>query len=107
MLAHEQFVATRDEDHLALAAACAAGVGLCTIVGIEGAFSRRLGAQLAVLPSGETVGSLSDGCLERQLASDLASCEKPQVVRYGKGSGKIDVKASSNVTVKGSKILNN
>ncbi|MBH1944941.1 XdhC family protein [Erythrobacter sp. YJ-T3-07] len=79
-----------DADHAAIAAACGEGVGLCTIVGIEGAFSRRLGAQLAVLPSGGTVGSLSDGCLERQLASNLASCEGPHIVRYGKGSGKID-----------------
>ena len=77
-------------DHEALYVARKDGVGLCTIVGIEGGFSRRLGAQLAVLPSGETVGSLSDGCLERQLASDLARCEAPRVVRYGRGSSKID-----------------
>jgi len=77
-------------DHAALAAARAHGAGLCTIVGIEGGFSRRLGAQMAVLPSGRTVGSLSDGCLERQLASDLLSCEAPRVMRYGKGSSNID-----------------
>jgi len=77
-------------DHAALNAARVDGVGLCTIVGIEGGFSRRLGAQMAVLPSGETVGSLSDGCLERQLASDLAQCDGPRVVRYGRGSSKID-----------------
>ena len=79
-----------DVDHAALCAARAPGVALCTIVGIEGSFSRRLGAQLAVTPSGLTVGSLSDGCLEAQLASDVASLEAPQVKRYGSGSATID-----------------
>ncbi len=62
---------TLAEDHAALAAATGAGVGLCTIVGIEGGFSRRLGAQLAILPDSSTIGSLADGCLEAQLAADL------------------------------------
>ena len=77
-------------DHAALAAACAPGVGLCTIVGIEGSFSRRRGAQLAVLPDSSTVGSLADGCLEAQLASDLRRLKKPEVMRYGHGSPQID-----------------
>ena len=80
----------QDEDHRALAAACEPGVGLCTIVGIEGSFSRRLGAQLAVRGDGTTVGSLADGCLEAQLASDIREITEPLVVRYGAGSGKID-----------------
>ena len=80
----------RDEDHLALAAACRPGVGLCTIVGIEGSFSRRLGAQLAVLPDGSTVGDLADGCLESQLATDIAQSASKRVVRYGRGSSTID-----------------
>ena len=80
----------RDEDHIALAAACRPGVGLCTVVGIEGSFSRRLGAQLAVLPDGSTVGDLADSCLESQLAADVARCAEPRVVRYGRGSSKID-----------------
>ena len=78
------------EDHAALAAAARAGVGLCTIVGIEGGFSRRLGAQLAVLPDGSTIGSLADGCLEAQLAADIGQLEEPRVIRYGRGSGKVD-----------------
>lgn len=82
--------AASDADHAALRAACVPGVALCTIVGIEGSFSRRLGAQLAVMPDGRTVGSLSDGCLEAQLASDVASLEASQVDRYGDGSTKID-----------------
>mgnify|MGYP003113317950 CR=1 FL=1 len=79
-----------DEDHNALAAACEPGVALCTIVGIEGSFSRRLGAQLAVLPDGSTVGSLSDNCLEQQLAADCAGASGPFVFRYGRGSSLID-----------------
>ena len=79
-----------DEDQIALAAARSPGVGLCTIVGIDGTFSRRLGAQLAVLPDGSVVGSLSDGCLERQLATDCRALSEPTVRRYGAGSPIVD-----------------
>ena len=78
------------DEHAALLACCEPGVALCTIVGIEGSFSRRLGAQLAVHPSGEVAGSLADGCLERQLASDALAATEPVVKRYGKGSAQID-----------------
>lgn len=77
-------------DHAALIAACAPGVALCTIVGIEGSFSRRLGAQLAVLPDGSVIGSLSDGCLERQLATDVRDASGPVTRRYGQGGDAID-----------------
>lgn len=90
MLADFSTDAVCDEDHTALAAACQPGVGLSTIVGIEGSFSRRLGAQLAVLPGGSTVGDLADGCLERQLATDMARYAGKRVVRYGRGSSMID-----------------
>lgn len=76
-------------DHAALIAA-AHGAGLCTIVGVEGGFSRRLGSQLAVLPGGEIIGSLADGCLEQQLRRDLKALKVPRVIRYGKGSPLID-----------------
>ena len=79
-----------DEDHLALLAAAMEGGALCTIVGIEGSFSRRLGAQLAILPDGTIVGTLADGCLERQLASDCRQTKAAIVKRYGRGSGTID-----------------
>ena len=78
------------DDRSALRAACEPGVGLCTIVGIEGSFSRRLGAQLAVAPNGTITGSLADGCLERQLASEVASAKGPVVKRFGAGSELID-----------------
>jgi len=90
MLAERTIHRGVDEDHAALVAACEPGVGLCTIVGIEGSFSRRLGAQLAVRPDGTTVGSLSDGCLEAQLASDVRTQTSKRVIRYGSGSAMVD-----------------
>jgi xanthine dehydrogenase accessory factor len=83
-------VTTWADDRAALRAACADGVGLCTIVGIEGSFSRRLGAQLAVHPDGTITGSLADGCLEKQLASEVAEAGAPVVKRFGAGSELID-----------------
>lgn len=77
------------DDRAALRAACRPGTGLCTIIGIEGSYSRRLGAQLAVGPDGEMTGSLADGCLERQLASELRQGVLA-VRRYGAGSAQID-----------------
>ncbi len=81
---------TWSDDRSALRAACEPGVGLCTIVGIEGSFSRRLGAQLAVHPGGAITGSLADGCLEKQLASEVAAASRPVVKRFGAGSDLID-----------------
>jgi xanthine dehydrogenase accessory factor len=78
------------DDRAALRAACEPGVGLCTVVGIEGSFSRRLGAQLAVHPDGTITGSLADGCLEKQLASEIADAAGPVVRRFGAGSELID-----------------
>lgn len=78
------------DDRSALRAACEPGVGLCTIVGIDGSFSRRLGAQLAVHRDGTITGSLADGCLEKQLASEIAAASAPVVKRFGAGSELID-----------------
>jgi xanthine dehydrogenase accessory factor len=50
-----------EEDQAALRFAAAHGTALCTIVGFDGSFSRRLGAQLAIQFDGRTVGSLADG----------------------------------------------
>jgi len=73
-----------------LRAAREQGVGLCTVVGIEGSFSRRAGAQLAVGPDGTLTGSLADGCLEKQLASEIAAASGPVTRRFGAGSELID-----------------
>ncbi|MCX7677373.1 MAG: XdhC family protein [Alteraurantiacibacter sp.] len=78
------------DDRAALAAACVAGTGLCTIVGIDGSFSRRLGAQLAVAADGKVIGSLADGCLERQLAAEVLAGGERRVMRFGAGSPLID-----------------
>jgi len=77
-------------DAAALHAAGTGGMALCTLVGIEGSFSRRIGAQIAVAPDGRTIGSLSDGCLERQLAADAAATDVPILRRYGRGSPLVD-----------------
>ena len=80
MPAQSQTRAACADDRAALRAARQDGVGLCTIVGIEGSFSRRLGAQLAVHPDGAITGSLADGCLEQQLASEIRDTSgKPAV----------------------------
>ena len=59
------------------------GAALCTIVSIEGSFSRRLGAQLAIGSDGRITGSLSDGCLERELANQARQlrASAPKVLR--------------------------
>lgn len=81
-------------DQAALLASAASGMPLCTLVGIEGSFSRRVGAQIAIAPDGGAIGSLSDGCLERQIASDthaiLVAGSGPTLLRYGRGSPLID-----------------
>ena len=80
-------------DHAALRAACEDDAGLCTIVAIDGSFSRRLGAQLAISKQGDIVGSLSDGCLEQELVTRMARARQdgqPVVQRYGSGSDIID-----------------
>lgn len=77
-------------DHAALVAAAQGDAALCTVVRIDGGFSRRVGAQLAVRRDGSVVGSLADNCLEVQLASDLAGLAAPVVHRYGSGSPFID-----------------
>jgi xanthine dehydrogenase accessory factor len=82
-----------DEDQAALRAAAAGEAALCTVVGIDGSFSRRLGAQLAVTAEGAVVGSLADGCLEGELVTQCARARDSgeiSVLRYGRGSPFID-----------------
>jgi xanthine dehydrogenase accessory factor len=85
--------ADEDQSALRLAAACP-GTVLCTVVGIDGSYSRRRGAQLAVAPDGRMAGSLADGCLERELATQAAAARRegrgPALLRYGAGSPFID-----------------
>jgi xanthine dehydrogenase accessory factor len=77
-------------DNAALTAAADGDCALCTIVGIEGSFSRQLGAQLAIRRDGTVIGSLADGCLEAQLVAEVAQIDGPVVRLYGRGSEQID-----------------
>ena len=89
---------TGDLDVLAFAAAeLAAGrpVALITIVGLDGPFSRPLGAQLAVAGDKRFAGSISGGCLEQALTEEAQlamTAGENRVVRYGRGSPYLDVR---------------
>jgi xanthine dehydrogenase accessory factor len=81
-----------NDDSEALFACAANGGALCTVTAIEGSWSRRLGAQLAVLPDGTTRGSLADGCLERALATEAQAGGERRVLRYGADSPFLDIR---------------
>lgn len=79
----------------ALRAAAFDGAVLCTLVGVEGGFSRSVGAQFAVRPDGSTVGDMTGGCLEAALiteAQDARATGRARSVRYGLGSPFIDIR---------------
>lgn len=68
---------------------------LVTLVGIDGAAPRPLGAQMAVAEDGRHVGYLSGGCLEQAIvleAQDVLQAGRNRLVRYGKGSMYIDIR---------------
>ena len=80
------FVAMRKEDRRA---------ALVTVVGIEGASPRPLGAQMAVTAEGQCVGYLSGGCLEAAVIEEAKISLREgenRLVRYGKGSRYIDAR---------------
>jgi xanthine dehydrogenase accessory factor len=81
-----------DDDSEALFACAQSGGALCTVTTIDGSWSRRLGAQLAVLPDGSTRGSLADGCLEKALAAEALAGGPARVLRYGEGSPFLDIR---------------
>jgi xanthine dehydrogenase accessory factor len=64
-----------------------AAVHLCTIAHTYGSSPRPVGSLLAVGPAGETVGSLSGGCVEDDLVAALRAGEiardRPELLRYG------------------------
>lgn len=77
-------------------AALRAGERIClvTLVAIEGASPRPLGAQMAVAENGEWVGYLSGGCIERAViaeAMDAIRAGRNHQVRYGRGSKYLDI----------------
>ncbi len=80
-------------DHAALIRAAAGEAALCTIVGIDGSFSRRLGTQLAVAANGARTGDMADKCLDDELASqarEAMAAGAPRMLRYGQGSPFVD-----------------
>jgi xanthine dehydrogenase accessory factor len=80
-------------DHAALRFAANNEAALCTIVEIDGSFSRRVGAQLAVGRDGTLAGDMADNCLNAELAGQARIAAEegtPRVLRYGKDSPFID-----------------
>lgn len=68
---------------------------LVTLVGIDGATPRPLGAQMAVAQDGRYAGYLSGGCFEPAVAKDAQfaiSEQKNRIERYGKGSRYLDLR---------------
>lgn len=83
------------ESDLPLAAIPAAGrFALAVITGVEGASYRPLGAMMIVDAESEVSGSLSSGCLDRDVAlraqQSLAD-RRPAALRYGRGSAMLDI----------------
>lgn len=67
---------------------------IATLVAIDGASPRALGAQMAVAADGRFTGSISSGCLERAIIDEARQAMTRgagDVVRYGKGSKFLDV----------------
>lgn len=80
-----------------LAEGIAAGFGgvLVTLTGIEGASSRGVGAQMAVLADGRCAGSFSGGCIEAAViaeAQDVLAKGQGRTMRYGVGSPYFDIR---------------
>jgi xanthine dehydrogenase accessory factor len=80
-----------------LAEGAAAGIEgvLITLTGIEGASSRGIGAQMAVLADGRSAGSFSSGCIEAAViaeAIDVLAAPQGRTVRYGVGSPYLDIR---------------
>ncbi len=70
-------------------------VALITLIAIDGATPRPLGAQMAVAADGRYTGYLSGGCIEPSVAQEAVqsiSENRNRHVRYGKGGPYFDIK---------------
>ena len=68
---------------------------LVTLTGLDGPFSRPLGAQIAVAADGRFAGSISGGCLETALVEEACAAigaGRDRELRYGRGSPFLDVR---------------
>ena len=73
------------------------GIGgvLITLTGIEGASSRGIGTQMAVLADGCHAGSFSGGCIETAVIAEAQAAiaeGRGCTVRYGSGSPYLDIR---------------
>lgn len=83
------------KDAAPLRLAATGDAALCTLIRIDGPFSRALGAQFAADGAGERAGDMTGGCLDTTLATECASARasgERRVVRYGQGSPFIDIR---------------
>ena len=70
-------------------------VALVTLVRADGSSPRRLGSQVAVTGSGDSVGSITGGCAESaivELALEAIGKGENNLVRFGEGSPYLDIK---------------
>ena len=68
---------------------------LAVIVGVEGPSYRPLGAVMTVFDDKRRVGTLSSGCIEKDIAlhaGEALEAGRPRKVRYGRGSPFMDIK---------------
>lgn len=68
---------------------------IVTLTGIEGASSRGIGTQMAVLADGRSAGSFSGGCIEAAViaeAQDVLARNRGRTIRYGVGSPYLDIR---------------
>jgi len=69
-------------------------IALITVIAIEGAAPRPLGAQMAVAQDGDWAGYLSGGCIEKAVIHEALAAiaeDKSRRLRYGKGSPFFDI----------------
>ncbi|MEM1373688.1 MAG: XdhC family protein [Pseudomonadota bacterium] len=67
---------------------------LAVIAGTEGPSYRTVGTMMACLPSGQTIGSLSSGCIEADVvrhAEQVIETGGSKILRYGRGSPYRDI----------------
>lgn len=95
LLARSEQAGLLAKDAAPLWLAATGDAALCTLIGIDGPFSRALGAQFAADGAGATAGDMTGGCLDATLATECASARgsrERRVVRYGQGSPFIDIR---------------
>ncbi|MCJ8140169.1 XdhC family protein [Falsirhodobacter halotolerans] len=79
------------EGDMPLAALCEDGARLAMIVGVEGPSYRPVGAAMAIGADGRRTGSLSSGCIDQDVALRAEAADRPEVLRYGRGSAFVDL----------------